>query len=305
MPQSFTIVVCTRNRMGDLRRLLDNLAERCCERNSAWDVVVVDNASTDGTAAFVEGLSREFPLRLRVVREMELGLSHARNRGIREASGAVLVFLDDDIAVRVGWFRAYEHCFQDPEASGGGGPVHPHFPKCAATDYVRAVMADRCGSTGYYDLGTVPLVLNLAMQGAPRGGNMALTASVLQRVGPFRTTLGWGREQVPGEETDLFARCAKIGSSVRYLPDAAVDHYLQPEKVGWDYLRTWHIGYGRASVRMRPRLGPLMRGGLLLEQAITWLRYSALLLYDRSRTTARPYRKVWQAQGRIAELLGR
>ncbi len=304
MGLSFTIVVCTRNRCGELRRLLDNLAEEVVQSTSTWDVLVVDNGSTDDTRSVVADVARTFPVPLRVALEPELGIAHARNRGIEEAGGDVLVYLDDDVTVRKGWFLALETEFSDSSIDAAGGPVFPHFPNNAPTDYVRAVTGDRCGSTGLYDLGADALELSAAL-GAPRGANMALRASLLERVGRFQTSLGWGREQLPGEETDLFVRCFRLGARVRYSPAMAVDHFLQADKVGWDYLRRWHIGYGRASVRMRPRPPAWLLAAKLAEQSLVWMRFSVVALFQRDRRSSRPYRKVWQAEGRIAELLGR
>jgi glycosyltransferase involved in cell wall biosynthesis len=304
MGLSFTIVVCTRNRCGELRRLLDNLAEEVVQSTSTWDVLVVDNGSTDDTRSVVADVARTFPVPLRVALEPELGIAHARNRGVNEATGDVLVYLDDDVTVRQGWFKAVESEFSDPATDAAGGPVFPHFPRNAPSDYIRAVMGDRCGSTGLYDLGSDPLKLSPEL-GAPHGANMALRTSLLEKVGRFQTSLGWGREQLPGEETDLFVRCFRLGASVRYSPSMAVDHFLQADKVGWDYLRRWHIGYGRASVRMRPRPPAWLLAAKLVEQSLAYLRYSLATRFDRSKSSARPYRKAWQAQGRIAELLGR
>ena len=99
-----TVIVCTHNRATVLRRSLEealNQAEACDS-----EVLVVDNASTDDTPAVLEGLSRRDGPRLRILREPELGLSLARNRGLAEAQGEVAVFLDDDAIPRRGWLES-------------------------------------------------------------------------------------------------------------------------------------------------------------------------------------------------------
>jgi glycosyltransferase involved in cell wall biosynthesis len=302
----FSIIVCTRNRRNDLVRLLDSIARESAGRRAAWDVLVVENASEDATRDDVQALAGAYPLPLACVSEERLGLSHARNRGIAEARGDVLVFLDDDITLGPTWFAALEENFADPTVDGAGGPVTPIFPPNAPHEYVRAVLAERCGSTGIYQHGDERReIVPGDPIGAPRGGNMAVRAKIARDVGGFNVMLGWGVRQIPGEETDFFARCQRAGHRIWYLPGTGVMHHLQPDKVGWEYLRRWHIGYGRASVLMRPRPSWPMRLVKAAGQAATWLRFGGVLLFDRSRSSLRPYRKRWQAQGRMAQLLGR
>lgn len=299
----FSVILCSRERSADVVQTLTALLAALEAAAQEWEVVVVDNASTDDTAAAAK---RVLGNRGTVVLEQRLGLSHARNRGVAEASGEVLVFIDDDITVDDRWVRTYERVFEDAEIGAAGGPVETIFPEGSDPDYVRAVMEDGGSGTGHYmpDGGRIEVVPGKA-PGYPRGGNMAIRAAAIEDVGDFDVALGWGKHQIPAEETELFARMCAKGYRVWYEPDAHVLHRFQIEKVNWAYLKRWHRGYGRASIIMKGRPGFAGRVIRLVDQAFTWLRYSAVVALDRRRTSARPSRKKWQAEGRIAQLLRR
>jgi len=139
--------------------------------------------------------------------------------------------------------------------------------------------------------------------GYPRGGNMAIRAAAIEDVGDFDVALGWGKHQIPAEETELFARMCAAGHRIWYVPEAHVLHRFQIEKVNWAYLKRWHRGYGRASVIMKGRPSAGRRLLRVADQLVTWLRYSLVVALDRRRASAKPSRKKWQAEGRIAQLL--
>ena len=92
-PQSFTVAICAYNATARIWRALDAL--RDLRYAGPWDVLVVDNASTDATGEFAAGWSDRLP-GLRVVREGTPGVAHARMRALREARGDCLCFVDDD-----------------------------------------------------------------------------------------------------------------------------------------------------------------------------------------------------------------
>ena len=96
--------------------------------------------------------------------------------------------------------------------------------------------------------------------------------------------------------------CA-AGHRIWYVPEAHVLHRFQIEKVNWAYLKRWHRGYGRASVIMKGRPSAGRRLLRVADQLVTWLRYSLVVALDRRRASAKPSRKKWQAEGRIAQLL--
>jgi glucosyl-dolichyl phosphate glucuronosyltransferase len=296
----FSLVISSKDRVDDLVLTLKTALAALGAATRSWEVLVIDNASSDGTGRQAGDLLGD---RGRVVREEQLGLSHARNRALAEARGEVLVYIDDDITTSPGWVRAIEARFDQKDLVAMGGPVRTIFPPGSDQGYVAAAMADGGAGTGDYQPGG-PAREVQGNLGYPRGGNMAILRRALFELGGFDHELGWGKRQVPGEETDLFNRMLANGGRIWFDPDAGVDHRLQADKVSWDYLRGWHRGYGRASVLMKSRRG-LSRAILkVLDQCWQWTCYSIIAALRGKRSTARPWRKKWQAEGRLAQLFG-
>lgn len=104
-----SIVICTRNRCSVLDRCLSTVAG--VEGLDRAEVLVVDNGSTDETAAVIERWMATVP-QLRCVYEPRPGLSHARNSGVHNATGDVLAFLDDDVLVDQGWLDGLVAAYQ-------------------------------------------------------------------------------------------------------------------------------------------------------------------------------------------------
>lgn len=250
---AFSVVVCTRNRAAALARTLETL--RTQEVPANWEVLVVDNGSRDGTAACVAEWAPGFPVPLRLVRERRRGLSRARNRGLAEAAGEVLVFIDDDVDCRRGWLAAYAEVFRDATVAGAGGRILPRLPT-GTPPWFRDLLAHEVGGpTARYDFGDAPREIGEAGLPTPFGANMAVRRAVARRVGGFRTDLGWGWRLIPSEELEFFARLGACGGRLRYVPAAVVDHRIDPGRVSWRYYVRWQRGYGRALVLMAPVIG--------------------------------------------------
>jgi len=118
---SMSVVIATRNRAGMLEHALDSL---CGQKRLPDEVVVVDNGSADATAAVA--LSFQDRLNLKVVREERVGIPHARNTGIRAASGDIVAFIDDDCEAEPAWLGEMERPFlEDPHVASAGGNLVP------------------------------------------------------------------------------------------------------------------------------------------------------------------------------------
>ena len=135
-----SVIVPTRNRADLLAGCLRSLAAQDCPAGD-FEVLVVDNGSTDGTAALCAEAPERFGLAgLRCVVEPEPGLLSGRHRGALEARGGVLVFVDDDIVAAPGWLSALLRAFDDPCVHLAGGPSVGRF---AATQIGRASCRER------------------------------------------------------------------------------------------------------------------------------------------------------------------
>src|SRR5215831_13139648 len=102
-PPACSIVIATHNRASDLDATLGSLAALSPRRSTSWEVIVVDNNSTDDTRRVVEAYTPSFPVRLRYLFERQQGRSPALNAGIRSAEGTIIVTTDDDVRVETDW----------------------------------------------------------------------------------------------------------------------------------------------------------------------------------------------------------
>jgi glycosyltransferase involved in cell wall biosynthesis len=100
-----SVIICTYNRSGSLERTLASLARMELRDSADWELLVVDNNSKDDTRVVVDGFTRASGVNCRYIFEKEQGLSHARNRGIREAKGEIIAFTDDDVLLDRHWLK--------------------------------------------------------------------------------------------------------------------------------------------------------------------------------------------------------
>lgn len=239
-----SVVICTRDRREHLERALESL--RSQESDRSWEVLVVDNGSGDGTLAWVEGQVPGYPVPLRVVSEPRRGLSHARNRALRDARGRAVVYLDDDATCRRGWVQGHASAFARPDVVATGGRILPVFPPGTPAPWRALLLAQPGGPTGYYDFGPEPRdIVEAGSARLPFGGNLGVIRALGLEIGGFRTDLGWGSRLVPGEETEFLWRLQARGGRIAYVPSATVDHHLTLRQVSLDHFRRWHRGYGR------------------------------------------------------------
>src|ERR1041384_3941910 len=118
-------VVCTYNRAALLREALRTLFAQKVE-DLSYEIIVIDNNSSDDTPATVESLKTESLVPLRYFRETRQGNAYARNSGVEQAAASIVAFLDDDCTADENWLTTIKSAFdRDPELAFAGGRVLP------------------------------------------------------------------------------------------------------------------------------------------------------------------------------------
>lgn len=238
----FSVIVCTHNRSAGLRATLESLAAVDVPPDLAWEALVVDNGSTDSTAETAAAFRSALPL-LRYVYEPEMGLSRARNAGIRRARGAVLAFLDDDVRVAQPWLGALREAYRRYDAACVSGRV------LLAPELCRPAWWDERfdAPLGKFDRGE-SVILSTQTGAAVLlgiGANISFRREVFERHGFFRTDLGrQGNRLLMGEETELCARLRRNGELIVHYPDALVLHAPDVARFTKRYLRRWYFRIG-------------------------------------------------------------
>ena len=231
-------IICTHNRASYLGAAIDSLLG---QTYAAYEVIVVDNASSDETKAVVD--SRLPHPQLTYVYEGKLGLSTARNRGAAIAQGSILAYLDDDAEAAPHWLAALAAAFEaHPEAAIAGGPVSLIWPPaCTPPRWLSPGLAENLGA---YDLGATLERITSPGQ-TPRGLNYAVKQSFLAAVGGFDPQLGRvGKNLLSNGELHLTQQALTLGHDVLFVPQAQVAHQVAPERLrpGWFLRRNWWQG---------------------------------------------------------------
>jgi glucosyl-dolichyl phosphate glucuronosyltransferase len=255
-----SVVICTHNRAkylgGSIKSVLDQSSD------VPFELIVVDNASSDGTAAVVRPFVEAGRLQYAV--EPELGLSRARNTGRRLAKGRYIAYLDDDAIAMPGWLNAIPRAFAIASKVGVvGGRVDPMWeavrPAWLSDDLAMGLAVVNWSDEPrlLQDIGREWLV----------GANVAFDADVLDALGGFDASLGRsGNRLLSGEEIVLQRRAIERGCTCVYYPAMHVRHVISASRMhkGWFRRRYFWQGVSDAvmEIEAAPAVGARVRRGL-------------------------------------------
>lgn len=205
-----SLIICTRNRDAQLGEALQAL-ERISS-SAAWEIVIVDNGSTDQTAAVIAKAKLSNP-RIVYVFEAQQGLGAARDTAWRHAQGGVLSFTDDDCYPSPDFVDAVLEVFRDhPEADYIGGRITLHDPADAPITIDLRTEAETISPYSYIHTGRL------------KGANISFRRAVLEKVGGLDRGLGAGTP-FPCEDADLLAAASWAGFAGRFDPRFSVAHH--------------------------------------------------------------------------------
>jgi glycosyltransferase involved in cell wall biosynthesis len=204
-----SVIVCTRNRADQLDRCLRRFAEADAP-TGGWELIIVDNDSSDHTKQVVQRASKSLPLQYYFAAKK--GLSRARNLGLERAGGSIIAYTDDDCVVSRTWLTSLVREFaDDPALQVLGGRVdlanERDLPMATRS------FSDRLQISSYGQI-----VERLI------GCNMAFRRGVFAAVGTFDPKLGIGTGSASAEDLDIFYRVLKAGFKICFSPDALIHH---------------------------------------------------------------------------------
>jgi len=241
-----------------LARCLEHLSAQVIPDGVGWELIVVNNNSTDHTQSVIEEFSKKLPLRSFF--ESQQGISFARNRAIQEARGELLIQIDTDALADKNLIRNYwEASLRWPEASYFGGKITPLF-ESEPPRWIKDNLQLLEGAILIRNLGSEER--KLLPQEQAFGANLAYRKSVFHEK-KFRTELGHiGKERLFGEETDVLEGVKSKGGYGVWVPSAKVQHFVPNTRATKKYLRRYFFGQGRSVRRMGANLlSPTFLGG--------------------------------------------
>lgn len=295
-----SVAICTRDRARLLDRTLDSLAQLSVPQGLEWELLLVDNASTDDTPVVIRSHVDGLPIRK--LYEPTPGLSNARNQAVKAARGDHILWTDDDVRVDPLWLGAYLRAFR--EYSGAaffGGPIRPDFegsPPTWLSEAIRIVP----GAFGVHELDQRPFVFTSEHRQLPFGANYAVRTDIQRRY-PYDP--GLGRRPgafVRGEETALFRTLLEAGHGGRWVPEAGIRHLITKELQTTSHIR----GYYRREAQLSARTNggaaaPPVRS--LWRAATAELRYAVLRAGGSSERWIRALVEAGYAWGHLQTVL--
>jgi glucosyl-dolichyl phosphate glucuronosyltransferase len=248
-PPLVSVVICTYNRADLLPAALDDVLAQNDPATPPFELLVVDNNSTDQTRAVVQRASARDG-RVRYLRETNQGLSHARNAGIAAARAPLIAFTDDDVRVGPDWLSTIMRTVHaHPGVSVVGGKVLPVWPAPPPP----WLTPEHWGPLALVDYGDQPVRVDAANPLCLVGANLAIVRSAFDLVGGFAADVQRVRDSVgSSEDHEFLLRLFGAGGFGVYDPGIVIHADVQPDRLQRAYHRRWHTGHGHFHALMRP-----------------------------------------------------
>lgn len=209
-----SLLICTRNRSRSLAATLASVEAAAGQwSDGRIELILVDNGSTDATAAVIRHWATDRPFIVRLLSEPLPGLARARNMALRAARGRIVAMTDDDCVLHPDYFTRLASAFAEqpaPVIIGG-----------------RILLGDPADLTLTVKLEDHPMIAEPGVfpGGFVMGANLAFSADVRCLVGPFDERFGAGAPFRAAEDTDFLMRAQALGVAIRYDPGFTVDHH--------------------------------------------------------------------------------
>ena len=267
-----SLIICTRNRCQQLRLCLE--AVSCIEFKRDWELIVVDNGSTDQTSSVVHNIASTAFVAVTYVNEQRPGLANAHNAGLAVATGEVVAFTDDDCYPATDFLEQIWYAFEDSSVGYVTGRIILHDP----TDYPAVI--NECTVSQTFPAGS------FVQAGQVQGANMAFRRAALLVIGGFDPLFGPGA-LFNAEDADAASRVSALGWKGRYCPEVLVRHHHRRKAA--DFAPLWKfydIGVGAYHMKV------LLKGG-----RVSWFLMGIFAVWRRIGWHGRPQRIFWEAVG--------
>src|SRR3989338_3698323 len=252
-----SVIITTYNRAGSLRGILDNFKKMRCDKDFMYEIIVVDNNSTDNTKEMIGQFAGGFDGRLRYIFEGTQGKQYALNSGIKNAKGEILAFTDDDVVVGPNWLNEINRFFNHgvSDAIGIGGKVLPTWP-AEVPDWVwiKDKSVTNFCPIAIHDYGN-GIIRYTKNHCPPLGCNMAFRKAAFEKYGFFNINLGTIGKCTLGEDTEYCLRLRDKGEKIYFVPEVLIFHPVEKSRLTKRYFLRWFFSSGISSLKIE-RLSP-------------------------------------------------
>ena len=232
----FTVAIPTYNGANRLPLVLEKLRSQINTENISWEVIIVDNNSSDNTSKIVQDYQSRFSefVSIRYLFEPQQGAAFARLKAIREAKGTYIGFLDDDVLPEKNWiYAAYSFCQAHPQAGAVGGQINGDFEVEPPPEYKRVYPFLSIREHGSKPRLFEPNKLNL-----PTTASLVISKKAGNESAPARPTLigRKGKSMLGAEDYELLLYIHKNNWEIWYNPDMESYHKIPAHRLERDYL---------------------------------------------------------------------
>ena len=221
-----SIVMCSRNRANLLRDAMLSLVAQETDGGFTYELLIVDNASTDHTADVIADVAASTQVPIRSVYEGTAGQVVARNRGLREARGEWIANFDDDQIAEPSWLKELMRVAREHHARSVGGTLYLKL-----TDGCQRTLALQVrrllGESVLWDR-----VTPYTRTQGPGSGNQLLHSSIFEEIGVYDESY-----QLRAYDTDLYRRMRAAGVESWFAPKAVAHHVTPPSRLEESYLQ--------------------------------------------------------------------
>lgn len=250
-----SVVISTYNRCAVLPAAIESILRQNAP-DVNYELIIVDNNSTDETKQVVESYITRGHRNVRYVFEAKQGPAHGRNAGIANAKGRIIAFTDDDVRPTPDWLSNIKRAFESNSAvECVGGKILPGWttdpPAWLTGDHWGPLAIADYGNSTIYSTSNIPICWSTS--------NISFRSTVFDRIG------GFSGDFLRCQDRELIVRFMRDGGQMMYSPHVMVTAEVIPERLTKAYHRTWHMTCGKyhALMRLYEFMGP--NGQILAE----------------------------------------
>jgi len=270
-----SVIISTFNRARFLPGCFESIKSQTLNKDE-FEVVLIDNNCTDNTAQISKDFSEDNKdIKFKYFIETNQGLSFARNRGIKESSGDLVTFLDDDAYADNNFLKEiFVFMEKNQNVASAGGKILLHF-EVESPKWLNKYLASLLG---YFN--PAKDIMQFNKKNYPRGSNMTFRKELFNKTGYFNTNLGRKGGNLEGsEEKDLYTRIYAINETVYYLPQALVYHVIPEERTKVDFIRRQALGVGKSEWNRVKSQNLIKQTSRILIEIYKWIASIILSLY--------------------------
>jgi glycosyltransferase involved in cell wall biosynthesis len=258
----FTLAIPTYNGASRLPELLERLQNQLHTEHFSWEIIVVDNNSTDNTAKIVQNYQAtwQHPYPLKYCFEPKQGAAHARHTAVKQAQGKYIGFLDDDNYPTSNWVAAaYEFGEQHPNAGAYASQIHPNWEVQPPANFHRITPF-----LAITERGNLPLLYEPEKKLLPPSAGLVVRREAWLKSVPNQAILT-GRvagNMLTGEDLEMLSHLQKSGWEIWYNPEMEIYHQIPHWRLQREYLIPFFRGIGLSrfvtrTVNLKPWIRPI------------------------------------------------